>query len=84
MNFAAEFTYKKGKIKYTGATVTKLSKGIGDCLAETITKLDEDNPEANLAAEAKSRLLHLRQKNAKAINRFGIEATMPAYLREEA
>jgi hypothetical protein len=81
--FAAEFAYRKGRIKYTGSEATEFSEGVADCLNSTIAGLDAENPDKDLTAAVRSQLQSLSKRYVKMIERFDIHTLLPDYLGDE-
>jgi hypothetical protein len=74
--FAAEFDYANGQITYTGGPVSNFSQGLGHCLQATITRLQVEKRAGDFNARFIAALQDVMQKQAAAIQEFGLEAVL--------
>ena len=70
--FAAEFEYTAGHIAFDGPLPEEFSKGLGDCLSDTISKLAFQLKRTDLEVRVRGRLQSLGGKHAPVIDRFNL------------
>jgi hypothetical protein len=74
--FAGEFEYRDGTIQFTGeAGVKHLTKGIVECLVETLSGLEKELPKDKiLPLKLKAGIESSLEQHSEALNRFGVHA----------
>jgi hypothetical protein len=74
--FAGEFEYRDGTIQFTGgAGVKHLTKGIVECLVETLSRLERELPKDKiLPLKLKAGIESSLEEHREALNRLGVHA----------
>lgn len=78
--FAAEFEYSNGVLELHGPLESELSLGAGTCLHETIAALAQQLRRNDLEQQIRAALVETVARNAAAIERYGLRATLAEFL----
>ncbi len=78
--FAAQFEYEGGLIAFHGRSVKNFSQGLGECLSATISKIAAQASAEDLVSSIATELAAVKETHAEAIEKFGLETTMPDFL----
>lgn len=78
--FAAEFDYRDGKVQFEGAVPEDFSKGLSDCLSDTIARLAFQLKRADLESRIREALRDFSEKHAEVIARFGLEPDIEEFV----
>lgn len=78
--FAAEFDYRDGKVQFEGVLPEDFSKGLGDCLSDTIARLAFQLKRADLETRIREALRDFSEKHAEVIARFGLEPDIEEFV----
>lgn len=78
--FAAEFDYRDGKVQFEGALPEDFSKGLSDCLSDTIARLAFQLKRADLETRIREALRDFSEKHAEVIARFGLEPDIEEFV----
>lgn len=78
--FAAEFDYRDGKVQFEGGLPEDFSKGLSDCLSDTIARLAFQLKRADLETRIREALRDFSEKHAEVIARFGLEPDIEEFV----
>ena len=68
--FAAEFEYKEGAIRFDGPLPANFSRGLGDCVTDTVARLAFQLRRADLESKVRAALADVAERNAAVIEQL--------------
>ena len=68
--FAAEFEYKEGAIRFDGPLPANFSRGLGDCVTDTVARLAFQLRRADLESKIRAALADVAERNAAVIEQL--------------
>jgi hypothetical protein len=80
--FAAEFEYKKGKIKFSGkvSSAVVLAQGISDCIDITLNNISLEISKDELYKQIRSTLQSTIENLGEKVDNLGLKSIMPNFL----
>jgi hypothetical protein len=81
--FGGEFEYRDGAIVFTGdAGARDFTRGIGECLRQTLNHLEEENPKKKmLRLKLKARVESSLEHHREAIKKLGVDSVLESVFR---
>lgn len=68
--FAAEFEYREGAIRFDGPLPANFSRGLGDCVTDTVSRLAFQLRRADLESRVRAALARFAERNAAVIEQL--------------